>query len=81
MSSPSVLGCYRIPCATGNLTGPSRREEAAQRPHHHREVRPASSSSGVTRKPKAISLKLAQFVVLVTTPLIGSASRHRARRR
>src|SRR5207253_1548382 len=37
---------------------------------------PAISSIGVTRNANATSLKLAQFVVLVTTPLIGSASRH-----
>ena len=37
---------------------------------------PDSNSFGVTRKANAISLKLAQFVVLVTTPLIGSANRH-----
>src|SRR5947208_8281414 len=36
---------------------------------------PSRRSSGVTRNANAISLKLAKFVVLVTTPLIGSASR------
>ena len=32
---------------------------------------PDNSSSGVTRKANAISMKLDQFVVLVTTPLMG----------
>ena len=48
------------------------------------KTNPASSSPGVTRNANAISLKLAQFVVLVTRPLIGSASRqpmHAADRR
>jgi len=34
---------------------------------------PLSSSPGVIRKEKAISLKLAQLVVLVTMPLTGRA--------
>src|SRR5262245_14635545 len=37
---------------------------------------PTSSSAGVTRKLNAISLKLDQFVVLVTMPFNGSANRH-----
>src|SRR6185503_990445 len=40
------------------------------------KIIPTSSSAGVTRKLKAISLKLDQFVVLVTMPLSGSANRH-----
>ena len=39
------------------------------------KTNPESRSPGVTRKLKAISLKLAQFVVLVTIPLMGNASR------
>src|SRR5213593_90981 len=66
----------RIAWTTGTREARHAGKKPPSTPITTAKTRPASSSPGVTRKLKAISLKLAQLVVLVTIPLIGSARRH-----
>src|SRR2546426_1700333 len=71
-------GTQRIAWTTGTRAARRAGKKPPSTPITTAKTRPDSSNPGVTRKLKAISLKLAQLVVLVTMPLMGSANRHPA---
>src|SRR5207244_6753903 len=68
----------RIAWTTGTRAARRAGKKPPSTPITTAKTRPDSSNPGVTRKLKAISLKLAQLVVLVTMPLMGRANRHPA---
>src|SRR5439155_7014018 len=72
---PRDDGSYRIAWTTGSRAARHAGKKPPTTPMATAKISPARSSAGLTRKAKAISLKLAQLVVLVTMPLIGSAIR------
>src|SRR4051794_33140491 len=68
------LSAYLNACTTGSFAARRAGKNPPISPITTAKQSPANSSAGLTRKLKAISLKLAQLVVLVTIPLIGNAS-------